>query len=95
MINLDEIEKTIIDLEKRDTSYATIERLAWLYIVKDHLITPATQTHTGDMYGSEFLEACSGVPADALLDVLNEHFTIIKAVYPKEYTAIIEKIREL
>jgi len=32
-IILDEIE----EIENRETSYATIQKLAWLYIVKDHM----------------------------------------------------------
>ena len=32
-IILDEIE----EMENRETSYATIQKLAWLYVVKDHM----------------------------------------------------------
>lgn len=37
MVSIETIEEEIINLEKRDTSYAVCERLAWLYIVRDHL----------------------------------------------------------
>lgn len=37
MVSIETIEEEILDLEKRDTSYAVCERLAWLYIVRDHL----------------------------------------------------------
>ena len=37
MVSIEIIEEEILDLEKRDTSYAVCERLAWLYIVRDHL----------------------------------------------------------
>ena len=30
MVSIDTIEEEILDLEKRDTSYAVCERLAWL-----------------------------------------------------------------
>lgn len=37
MVSIETIEEEILNLEKRDTSYAVCERLAWLYIVRDHL----------------------------------------------------------
>ena len=37
IISIDEVNKTIIELEQHDTTYATCEKLAWLYIVKDHI----------------------------------------------------------
>lgn len=40
MVSIEIIEEEILDLEKRDTSYAVCERLAWLYTVRDHLKKP-------------------------------------------------------
>lgn len=40
MVSIETIEEEILNLEKRDTSYAVCERLAWLYIVRDHLKKP-------------------------------------------------------
>lgn len=37
MISRDEIDRTIIELEERDTSFAVCEKLALLYIVRDHI----------------------------------------------------------
>ena len=37
MVSIEIIEEETLDLEKRDTSYAVCERLAWLYTVRDHL----------------------------------------------------------
>ena len=37
MISIDEVNKTILELEQHDTTYATCEKLALLYIVKDHI----------------------------------------------------------
>lgn len=95
MINIELIEQEIIELEKRDTSFATVERLAWLYVVKDHLNAPEGAKMTSELIGSEFLDACSNVPINSLLSLLGEHFEIIKAMYPKEYQTIIANIRAL
>lgn len=94
MINVDIIEQEIIDLEKKDTSYATIERLAWLYIVKDHM-TAHDRAKAGLFVGSEFAEACSGAPMDSLMAILSEHMESLRAVYPKEYEALISRIKAL
>lgn len=94
MIDINEIEKTIIDLEARDTTFATIERLAWLYTVKDHYKKIDTFT-TGELGEDEFMKACSNVPLEPLMAIISEHMNCIKLVYPKEYASIMAKIRDL
>lgn len=46
MVSIETIEEEILDLEKRDTSYAVCERLAWLYIVRDHLKKACYRRHS-------------------------------------------------
>lgn len=73
MVSIEIIEEEILDLEKRDTSYAVCERLAWLYTVRDHLKKPtvddavAEQRITDELTGSEFLKAASNVDYAALM----------------------------
>ena len=43
---------------------------------------------------SEFLAACDGVPVEKVLDVINEHMEAIRVLYPKEYDAIVRKLKE-
>jgi len=96
MLNVDEIDKTILDLETRhDTSFATCEKLAWLYIVKDHVTLPQTHRNAPQGIGSEFLEVISGKDEEALFGVLNEHIEAVKILHPKEYAALIQKIKDL
>lgn len=96
MLSIDEVERTILDLEKRDTTYATCERLAWLYIVHDHLTRRIVQERerAGQMNGSPFLEACSGADIAEILRVMNEHMEAVRVIYPKEYSAVVEKIKK-
>lgn len=47
------------------------------------------------MSGSEFLEACSGVPYPALMQVLDEHMSALAVVQPREYESLMERIRAL
>ena len=94
MLSIEEVERTILELEKRDTTYATCERLAWLYIVHDHMMQRIVQEkeRAADMTGSPFLEACSGADIEEILRVMNEHMEAVKLIYPKEYSAVVEKI---
>ena len=95
MVNIETIEQEILELEQKDASYAVVERLAWLYIVKEHLAPKREEVRTGAYFGDRFREACSGVPMESLLDVLSEHMQTVELVYPKEYEAIIKKISAL
>ena len=97
MVSLETIEREISELEsRRDTTYATCERLAWLYVCRDHL-TPRTQEdkRTPYMQGSEFVELASGVPYDRLMALLDEHLEAIRLLYPKSYDTLMDKIRRL
>ena len=96
MISLDIVEREIRELEARgETTYAQCERLAWLYVVRDHLLPEAEDRRTQRLGGSEFLEACSNVSYPALMQVLDEHMSAIRAVFPKEYESVMARIRAL
>lgn len=94
MLSIEEVDRTILELEKRDTTYATCERLAWLYIVHDHLTQRIVQENARaeEMDGSPFLEACSGADIEEIIRVMNEHMEAVKLIYPKEYDAVVKKI---
>lgn len=96
MINVDEIEFEIKDLEARgETTYNVCERLAWLYIVRDHIrdgnsgVSSLSGNRTGKLSGSEFMEACSHIDFADLMEIINEHMDAIKVVFPKEYERVI------
>ena len=98
MIDLETIEREINELEARgDTTYSLCERLSWLYIVRDHLVKPiqAEAQVTDVLQGSDFLEAASGVDYADLMGVLDEHMEALKVVMPRQYDAVMEKIRAL
>lgn len=99
MIDLETIEREINELEARgDTTYSLCERLSWLYVVRDHLIRkpePSEPRITEELSGSEFLELSSGVEWGQLMAVLDEHMEALRVVMPKQYEAVIERIRAL
>ena len=98
MISLETIEREIEDIEvTKDTTFRTCERLAWLYIVRDHLRPTQTPSdhRTQTISGSEFLELSSGVSYPALMGILDEHMSALAIVNPKQYEAIMQRIRSL
>jgi hypothetical protein len=95
MVSLEEIEREISELETRDTSYRLCERLAWLYVCRDHLKPQAEEGVTQRLQGSEFLELSSGVSYPALMRVIDEHLDAVRILYPKSYESLLDKIRAL
>ena len=100
MVDLETIEREISELEARQPSYKLCERLSWLYIVRDHLQekfyppkgNAALKTA---LSGSEFLDAANGKPYEKVMGIVDEHMETIRALYPKTYDSIVERIRQL
>ena len=96
MVSLDKIERAIGELEARgETTYSQCERLAWLYICRDHLRPEREDRTTQRLSGSEFLDACGGVSYPALMRVLDEHMEAMKVVQSREYERVMAEIRAL
>ena len=97
MINLDEINGEITKLESQPTTYITIERLAWLYIVRDHqTISPASvPAVTGieiPQGESEFMRACAGKTISEVMAVMDELMEVLMAIQPRLYDAVMDKL---
>ena len=98
MINLDEINGEIVKLENQTQTYSTIERLAWLYIVRDHitLSNPAMKEEVvSDLGESEFLQVCSGKTVGQILPILNEMVESMRILQPRIYDSVIRKLMAL
>lgn len=100
MIDLETIEREIDKLEHREASYRLCERLSWLYSVRDHLYAkvypPEGETALKSaLSGSDFLDAANGKPYEDVMKVVDEHLETIKMLYPKTFSAILDKIRQL
>lgn len=92
MIDLDLIQEEIDVLENGQTTYANLQKLSWLYIVKA-FSKGVTTSNIVPM--SDFLEACRGKDPEELFDVLDEHMEAIQLLCPKEYEAVLRKIQSL
>lgn len=98
MLNIDEINNEILMLEtKRDTTYSVMEKLAPLYIVRDHLNgAPSQQPQPLEVDGeSEFLSAVSGKDSREVFGVVDEIMQTISVINPRLYAAAMKKIGEI
>lgn len=95
MISLETIEREIDELESRETTYRVCERLSWLYTCRDHLRPQEADSKTQFTTGSDFLDACSGVDYGRLMRILDDHMSALAVVQPREYSAVLDRIRGL
>ena len=98
MIDFDEIEKEIINMEaSRDTSYATMERLAPLYAAmiykrlcsNSEVYEPKPVSIDGD---SEFLLAVSGVDSVKAWSIIDELMDVLRVVNPVAYNSVLARL---
>ncbi len=96
MISLETVENDIAELEKRDTCFATCERLAWLYIVRDHLkgynVSPEAVIALNG--SSEFLQAVNGKNPERIMPIMDELAEAIKTLHPRMYSELMEKVKD-
>ena len=91
-MDLDLIQEEIDVLENGQTTYANIQKLSWLYIVR--AFSKGVPTSNIDT-ASDFLVACRGKDAIALFDILDDHMNAIQLLCPKEYEAVLNRIKRL
>ena len=97
MINPEELDKEILMLEKKDTTYANCERLAWLYIVRDHVTGQkcAQPTPLSVNPSSEFLLAVDGKDSVSVFAIIDDLMDTIRATAPKAYDHVMRRVRDL
>lgn len=98
MLNLDEINKEIAALEaKGETTYAVIQQLAPLYIVRNNLIGASAKSadrETSDQTATPFMQAVSKCDISKVMVIIDELMSTIQFVNPKLYEAVMRKISE-
>ena len=96
MTNLDIINEEIEALERKEINYAVAEKLANLYIVRDHMtnqeVEPVT-VKTELESRSEFLTVVSSIPSDTAWDIMDELMTTLQTVNPRLYDCVMRKLK--
>ena len=84
-------------LEKKDTTYSNCERLAWLYIVRDHVTGQHTAQPTPLSVdpSSEFLQAVDGKDSVAVFAVMDDLMDTIRVTAPRAYDSVMRRVREI
>lgn len=88
MIDINEINGEIQKLENLPLSYQTLERLSWLYTVRDHISHPVIECF-GD---SECMKACAGKPIDQIMPVVDELMDTLLIIQPRLYDAVMSRL---
>lgn len=96
MISLEEVEKDILELEARDTSFVNCQRLSVLYTVRNNLRSYQAKAPLAlDVSGeSEFLRAVNGKNADKMWKILDELMEVLQVMNPRLYDGVMRKINE-
>lgn len=102
MVDLDIINGTIAEWESKDLTFVVVERLAWLYIVRDHVLMnikpdepePVIMPAVAISSGSEFMEVCSKANPVKMWSTLDDLMNTIQLLQPKLYQATIDKLQE-
>lgn len=96
MLNLNKIEEEILNLEKKDTTYAVIERLAWLYTVRDHMKEYEEQTTTAAAIPpSKFMEIIGDKHPDDVWCLVEELVESVRITQPMLYDSYMRRFESL
>lgn len=94
-MKIDEINKSIEELERSDTTFANCQKLSWLYIVRDHNMRKDLGAAPKEIGTSDFMKAAAGADVYELLKILDEHMDVVQLLHPKEYESLISKIIDI
>ena len=93
MINIEEVNGEIARLENQPTTMSTIERLALLYVVRDHLtISPLPPVGEIPQGESEYYCACAGKSVSEIMNVMDELMDVLMVMQPRLYSAVLSKL---
>lgn len=94
-MDLQEINSEIERLEVSQTNYENCSKLSILYVIRDHMAQPKNRIAEYNNPTSEFLAVVGGAPVSDVLLIIDEHMECMKLLYPKEYSAIINRIKNI
>ena len=102
MVDLDIINGTIAEWEAKELTFLVVERLSWLYIVRDNALMrskdneePVIMPAVALSSGSEFMRACEKADVVKMWQTLDEMMDTLKMLQPKLYQATIDRLQGL
>lgn len=103
MLTERDLLETIEECRAAKPTASTCQLMASCYTILDHLFPETSRSAAPpvQMYstvpapsGSEFVQAAMEAGIDRTLEVLDEHMECIRAIYPKEYAAIMRMLKD-
>lgn len=103
MLTERDLLETIEECRAAKPTASTCQLMASCYTILDHLfpdtshsVAPPVQMYSmaSAPSDSEFVQAAMEAGIDRTLEVLDEHMECIRAIYPKEYAAIMRMLRD-
>ena len=103
MFSKSELLDAIDELEMSPSTYQNAEKLATFYLLYEHLYMkkePVSRIETveeviiSDYGDSEFLQLVTGKRSDDVWLILDDLMNAVKALQPKLYNAVIDKLKE-
>ena len=98
MISLEQVSGEIAALEEEKPTHALMQKLANLYVVRDHLVIPqqtepviAVSDVISTMGDSEFLQAIDGKKTKLVIDIIDELMSALQVLNPSLYSSVIRK----
>ena len=90
MIRGEDIEQAISELEKGQPTYQTVQKLADLYIVRDHI-----QDFVSIDDSSEFLKMASGKKLAGVMSLMDELMETTQLLNPRLYESVMMRLGEI
>ena len=103
MISIEQISGEIAALEDEKPTHVTMQKLAALYTVRDHMVIQAKpENEVAVVYqsipdigtGTEFAELIQGKDSKEAVTLMDELMTALQVVQPRLYDSVIRKLSE-
>ena len=94
-MNINDINNEISLLEPAEINARNVQVLASLYTIRNNMGQAPDISKMPVVKGTEFNDAISGVSINDMLNLLNEHMDVIRALMPNEYKKIIEQLNNM
>ena len=102
MIGMEQINGEIAALEEEKPTHVVMQKLASLYVVRDHMILggeppvpvmPHEAIVVQNPESSEFMQLVSGMDVSVVMSIMDELMNVLQTVNPKLYQGVMRMIR--
>ena len=100
MISLEQISGEIAVLEEEKPTHVTMQKLANLYTVRDHMVLDtqsqpiaAISEVVVPVSDSEFMQSVDGMSFHEFMEIIDELITTLMVINPKLYSSVIKRIK--